>query len=65
MARRFKKGVQVFSIHQAISLLELGRPLYFREKFMSAKFLENWSVVMLRDAVEDGCIYQVERVKND
>lgn len=69
---KFTKGLGFLSTESAIVWMMNGGGVYFNHKYMSSKFVMNWSVIQIKIAVESGRMVrsiplavQTERQKND
>lgn len=53
---KYTKGLGFYSLESAIVWMNNGGAVYYRHKFMSSKFIMNWSVVQIKIGVEFGHI---------
>lgn len=60
--KHFRHGPVFHSIHEAIGWVLAENDVYFRHKFMSYKWIKNWTITQIRAAVENGYLFKAEDV---
>ena len=63
--RRFRHGQAFTDIMRALDHIEAGGDVYFNHKWLSNKWIVNWSVARIRNAVAAGALFKTEDVTDD
>ena len=62
--RKYKAGQQIATLDQFVKIYNTKQPIYFRNKYLTYTFYENWFLRKIVEAIEAGVVSEVETIKN-
>jgi hypothetical protein len=60
--RKYEAGAKVKSFAHFAKLIEQQKPFYWRDKYLSPGFIQNWQVRIIYNSIKAGVLYEAKPI---